>query len=600
VTALPSPGWSIRDWHAAYDAGTLTPECIVALKRQLPADDPAWISVASDDHIEAQLRLLAQRLKDVHGKREALPLYGIPFAVKDNIDAAGFTTTAACAAFAYQPETDAHVVAKLRQAGAIVLGKTNLDQFATGLVGTRSPYGVVPNAFDARYISGGSSSGSGSVVARGLVPFALGTDTAGSGRVPAALNNIVGLKPTRGALSTRGVVPACRTLDCVSLFTLTVEDAALVRSIVSDFDSEDPYARPTPRDAGSPTPNRHFAIPNELEFNSDALAQKAYEQTLERFSALGWRLTPIDFTPFRDLARMLYEGPWVAERFSVMEATLQRDAPGLDPTVKSIVQAGSAPSAVQAFRAEYRRAQLARTINRLLEPFDALIVPTVPTAFTLDAVQAEPIRTNSLLGTYTNFTNLADLCGLAVPGLFREDGLPAGVTLLAPAWNDSKILHLGANIEALLALPRGATGVAHVPSRNTPSSATATFSVAVVGAHLSGLALNPQLTALGGTLQRETTTAAHYKLYVLPNSTPLKPGMVRAVGGAPLTVEVWTLPPEGFARFVAAVPEPLCIGNVELCDGSAVKGFLCEPYAIQGAEEITNYGGFRQYLAALA
>ncbi len=599
MTVFPSPGWSIRDWRSAYDAGTLTPECLFELKRKLPAGDPAWISIASDDNLTAQLTALARRLTDVGGNRERLPLYGVPFAVKDNIDAAGFETTAACSAFAYRPANDATVVAKLRQAGAIVLGKTNLDQFATGLVGTRSPYGVVPNSFDARYISGGSSSGSGSVVARGLVPFALGTDTAGSGRVPAALNNIVGLKPTRGGWSTRGVVPACRTLDCVSVFTLTVDDARLVLDLVEGFDAEDAYSRPSTERAEAHAAQRRVAIPNELEFNGDATAQRAFEATVERLRASGWSFAPVDFRPFRDLARMLYEGPWVAERYIVMEPTLA-SAPveTLDPTVKTIVENGNGATAVQAFRAEYQRAALARQIAQTLAPFDALLVPTIPTAFTQSEVAAEPIRTNSLLGTYTNFTNLADLCGLAVPGVFRDDGLPAGVTLLAAAWQDRTLLTLGAEVSNLLALPRGATGVAHTAIHANVAPAESFF-VAVVGAHLSGLALNHQLTMLAGSLVRETTTAAKYKLYVLPNTTPVKPGMIRTNDGGSLTVEVWQLPPEGFARFVALVPPPLCIGNVELSDGTFAKGFLCEPHALQGATEITTFGGFRHYLESI-
>lgn len=566
----------------------------------MPVDDPAWISVVTDEQLTAQLAALEQRVAEAGGERDALPLYGIPFAVKDNIDAAGFDTTAACRAFAYCAELDAEVVAKLKRAGAIVLGKTNLDQFATGLVGTRSPYGVVPNTFDARYISGGSSSGSGSVVARGVVPFALGTDTAGSGRVPAALNNIVGLKPTRGALSTSGVVPACRTLDCVSVFTLTVDDARLLLEVLAGFDPSDPYSRKAPEHTPRAPQSPHLAIPSEPDFNGDATAQRAFERTVERLTSLGWRFTRVEFQPFRDLARMLYDGPWVAERYAVMEPTLAAASPDeLDPTVRAIVQNGNTPSAVQAFRAEYQRAALARRIAEVLAPFDALIVPTVPTVFTIDEVATEPVRTNSLLGTYTNFTNLADLCGLAVPGVFRDDGLPAGITLLAPAWHDEALLSLANAVERSLELPRGATTTPYAVTERKPSATTPRFTLAVVGAHLSGLALNHQLLQLSGTLLYETTTAANYKLYVLPNTSPMKPGMLRQSGGAPQTVEVWELPAEGFAQFVAAVPQPLCIGNVELADGSVVKGFLCEPHALQGATEITAYGGFRQYLASL-
>jgi allophanate hydrolase len=331
------------------------------------------------------------------------------------------------------------------------------------------------------------------------------------------------------------------------------------------------------------------------------VAKRAFERTVQRLSEVGWKFTPVDFQPFSELARMLYEGPWVAERFIVMEESL-RNAPAetLDPTVETIVKTGAAPSAVQAFRAEYQRAALTRRIGRTLEPFEALLVPTIPKAFTIAEVAADPIGTNAALGTYTNFTNLADLCGLAVPGEFREDGLPAGVTLLAPAWQDQKLLDLGSEIEECLALSRGATGFAH----QAPSSVIRThkaasgYSIAVVGAHLSGLALNHQLTQLAGTLVRATHTAAAYKLFLLPDTNPVKPGMVRHSGGASISVEIWELPPEGFAQFVTAVPPPLCIGNIEMSDGSLVKGFLCEAHAVQSAQEITEFGGFRQYLAA--
>jgi allophanate hydrolase len=544
-----------------------------------------------------------ERLDAVAGDRSCLPLFGVPFAVKDNIDVATFDTTAACPAFRYRPECDAQVVSRLTAQGAIVVGKTNLDQFATGLVGTRSPFGIVRNSFDPRYIAGGSSSGSASVVARGLVPFALGTDTAGSGRVPAAFNNIVGWKPTRGAWSTSGVVPACRTLDCVSVFTLTVRDAEFIANLVEGYDQSDPYSRMRPTAAHSPhkpdTPSK-LAIPDAPEFFGDEEAREAFEATVSVFAAAGAAIHPISFEPVRQLARLLYEGPWVAERLTVADALLSGDADQVEPIVRRIVEQGRTFSAMQTFRLEYRRAELAREIANVLDTFDALIVPTTPTVFTVDRVLADPVHTNSRLGTYTNFTNLADLCGLAVPGVFRANGLPAGVTLLAPAWNESKLARLGTTLEQRLALPHGATRrssvLEDVPSGSEPPRATR-VEIAVVGAHLSKLPLNPQLVELGGTLVKAARTSPNYRLYVLPHTTPIKPGMVRDVAGSAVSLEVWALSVESFGRFVSAIPAPLCIGNVELSDGSWVKGFLCEAHAVQGATDITSFGGFKEYLA---
>lgn len=602
VNTLPQRGWTLAEWQAAYLGQGLDPQCLLEFVSQFPSRDPAWIAVATAEQLMLQLTELTQRANAVGGDRSKLPLFGVPFAVKDNIDAAGFDTTAACPAFAYRASQDAQVVARLRSSGAIVVGKTNMDQFATGLVGTRSPYGVVPSSFDSRYICGGSSSGSASVVARGLVPFALGTDTAGSGRVPAAFNNIVGWKPTRGAWSTSGVVPACRTLDCVSVFTLTVADARGVARLVEGFDPSDPYSRPRPTsttarsfDATGRPPR--LAIPDALDFLGDAQAESAFRDAVGALQAGGAHVQTLVFEPFRQLARLLYEGPWVAERLTVVEPLLLAAPDQIEPVVRSIVRQGKDYTALQSFRVEYQRASLARAIALALQPFDALVVPTTPTTFSIADVMTDPLATNSRLGTYTNFTNLADLCGLAVPGPFRTDGLPTGITFLAPAWQEATLAELAAGLEDKLALPRGATGRPFRPAPPEMSSPElGTFDIAVVGAHLSGLALNPQLQSLEASLVRATRTSANYRLYLLPNSAPLKPGMVREAGGAPIHVEVWRLCAEAYARFIAAIPSPLGIGNVELEDGTWVKGFLCEPFALKGATEITRFGGFRQYL----
>jgi allophanate hydrolase len=507
-------------------------------------------------------------------------------------------------------EHDAHVVQLLRKAGAILVGKTNLDQFASGLVGTRSPYGIVPNAFDASYIAGGSSSGSAALVARGIVPLALGTDTAGSGRVPAAFNNIVGLKPTRGLLSTRGLVPACRTLDCVSLFALTVADAELALSILAQFDAEDPYARgarPSVQDETEPTSLR-LGILSPLRFFDDSVAQAAFEETVAAIQGLNVELVPIDSAPFFALAELLYGSAWVTERALVAEPILAGPAEWMDPSVRTIIQAGWGLSARQAFSDEYRRATLSRKINSALAQLDALMVPTTPTIFRIQEVMAEPLATNSRLGTYTNFTNLADLCAVAIPGRFRADRLPSGITLLGPAFSDRRLARLARRFEGHLstclgATPRTWSDLQKSDGRSASlnrrqSRAPACVEVAVVGAHLDGLALNHQLTARGGTLVRCTTTSPQYRLYLLSGAVPAKPGLERTERGAPIALEVWRMPLAEFGSFVQEIPPPLGIGNVELVDGSWVKGFICEHAALVGARDITEFGGFRASLAA--
>ena len=589
-------GWTLNDWQQAYRNQHLQPAVLAELLAELSESDPAWISLASVQQLQVQLDELAERLAGVAGDLAKLPLYGVPFAIKDNIDVAGWPTTAACPEFAYTAEADATVVAKLRAAGAIVIGKTNLDQFATGLVGTRSPYGAVPNSFDPDYVSGGSSSGSASVVARGLVPFALGTDTAGSGRVPAGFNNIVGLKPTKGWLSTRGLLPACRTLDCISVFALTVADAQAVATIAGGFDAADPYSRKNPNSAKVGMPARpRLAVPASAEFFGDVQNQAVFEQALGQLRELGAELVAIDFAPFRELAEQLYYGSWVAERTVALEHV---DPAHINPVVRGIVAGGEQYSACDAYKAEYIRAELSRRINDALAGFDALVVPTSPTIRTLAEMAAEPVLFNSQFGTYTNFTNLADLCALAVPAGFREDGLPAGITLLAPAWHDQALAALGRRWQDFRALPLGATGRA-LPPQGTPAQAPGSVRVAVVGAHLTGMPLNFQLTSRNAVLVEQTTSAAHYRLYALPGTVPPKPGLARvAEDGAEIIVELWDVPQARFGEFVAEIPPPLGIGNLQLADGRWVKGFICEPYALEGARDITGFGGWRAFIAS--
>lgn len=597
----PFFGWTVNEWIAAYRNQSLTPDSLLTLLDAFPSDDRAWISLVQREQLTAQLAELGQRLSAVEGDMNRLPLYGVPFAIKDNIDAAGWETTAACPEFAYVAESDAAVVQKLRAAGAILMGKTNLDQFATGLVGTRSPHGAVSNSFNPDYVSGGSSSGSASVVARGLVAFSLGTDTAGSGRVPAGFNNIVGLKPTKGLLSNTGLVPACRTVDCISVFALTVSDAETVAGIAAGYDATDAYSRPNPNTAPVAVGSKvRLAIPDKLEFFGDSQNQAVFERSLARFEALGAEITTIDFAPFHQLAEQLYYGSWVAERTVAVEDMLTRSPEAINPVVRGIVENGLKYTACDAYKAEYLRAELSRRINDSLARFDALLVPTSPTIRTLAEMEVEPVLYNSQFGYYTNFTNLADLSALALPAGLRSDGLPAGVTLIAPAWHDLALADLGKRWQTSLNLPLGATG------RNLPESVESNLSqapgsvrVAVVGAHLTGMPLNFQLTTRNAVLVEQTLTADHYRLYALPGTVPPKPGLARADSGSPIIVELWDMPIARFGEFVAEIPAPLGIGNLTLADGRTVKGFICEPWALTEARDITDFGGWRAYIASL-
>ncbi|HBH6911581.1 allophanate hydrolase [Serratia marcescens] len=598
-------GFTLSEWQHHYQtrpAGerlACVSATIEALVADLDSDDNAWLYLATPAQRERQYRQLAQRLEAVAGDLSRLPLFGVPFAIKDNIDVGGWPTSAACPAFTYQAAADATVVANLRAAGAIALGKTNLDQFATGLVGTRSPYGAVVNSFDSRYVSGGSSSGSASVVARGLVPFALGTDTAGSGRVPAGFNNIVGLKPTKGRLSNRGVVPACRLNDTVSVFALTVADAAQVAELASGFDEADPYSRPDPHTAPADIPAApRFAVPAQLEFFGDVQAERAFHRALAQLQAGGATLEPLDFAPFRTLAEQLYYGPWVAERTVAIEQVLEANPQAIDPVVRGIVGNGLGYSACDAYKAEYLRAELARQIAQRLAPFDALVVPTAPTIRTLAEMAQEPVLFNSQFGTYTNFTNLADLSALALPGPLREDGLPAGITLIAPAWHDRALAAFGLRWQRQSALPLGATGRA-LPPQPTPAPSAGYVRLAVVGAHLSGMPLNVQLTQRDAVRVEQTVTAPCYRLYALADTEPPKPGLARVAQGAAIRLELWDIPLARFGEFVAEIPAPLGIGTLLLADGRRVKGFICEAWALEGATDITEFGGWRDYLAGV-
>lgn len=601
---LTTLAWTLPQWQSAYHNGVTPDQLLSALVGKLDPQDPAWISIATPDQLSQQLVELALKLEQFNGDLAQLPLYGVPFAVKDNIDVAGFATTAACPAYAYKPKADAQTVALLKAAGAIVVGKTNLDQFATGLVGTRSPYGAVPNTFNPEYISGGSSSGSASVVARGLVPFSLGTDTAGSGRVPASLNNIIGLKGTCGAMSIRGVVPACRSLDVVSIFALTLDDASTVFDLAAKYDAAEAYSRQAP----VARPNTlgakpRLGIPAQPQFFGDAVSVEAWESTLVQWAKLDVELVPIDFAPFSELAALLYEGPWVAERHAAVQIFMRDHASEMNPVVRGIIEQAKKFSATDAFKAEYRRAELRRTIEQVMASLSGLLVPSAPTFPTLADLLEEPVKRNSELGTYTNFVNLADMCALAVPAGFRSDGLPFGVTLIGRAWHDKALQTLAQQWLATQTLTLGATNQS-VPTAASisPEVAPGYLRVAVVGAHLTGMPLNSQLTERHAVLVEQTLTAPSYRLFALANTTPPKPGLQHVTDGSgkSIIVELWDMPIEHFGSFVGLIPAPLGIGSLTLADGRTVKGFICEGWALADATDITHFGGWRAYLAEKA
>ncbi len=596
----PLFGLTVNEWLVAYQSRELTPQALLALRDAYPQPDNAWISLVSQAQLNVQLAHLASRLEAANGDLSQLPLYGVPFAIKDNIDAADWPTTAACPEFAYTASDDATVLARLRAAGAILMGKTNLDQFATGLVGTRSPYGAVPNSINPDYVGGGSSSGSASVVSRGLVAFSLGTDTAGSGRVPAGFNNIVGLKPTKGRLPNTGLVPACRTVDCVSVFALTVEDAECVAGIAEGYDARDAYSRRNPNTAPVGFAQAvKLAVPDTLEFFGDVQNQTVYEAALLTLSKMGAEITRIDFTPFRTLAEQLYNGPWVAERTVALESMLESNPDAINPVVRGIVENGRGYSACDAYKAEYLRATLSRQINDALAGFDAMVVPTSATLRTLAEMTQEPVLYNSQFGFYTNFTNLADLSALALPAGWRADGLPAGITLIAPAWHDAALANFGKRWQAQLGLTMGATGRALPAPPAVKGQAKGCVRVAVVGAHLTGMPLNAQLTSRDAVFVEQTLTEGDYRLYALPGTVPPKPGLAKAQSGQSIIVELWDIPLARFGEFVAEIPAPLGIGNLRLIDGRSVKGFICEPWALDDALDITAFGGWRAYIASL-
>lgn len=608
-------GWTVHDWVAYHRDATpdASLETLVALVKQQQPDDPAWISLASEENLAHQWKVLQSK-----SHKSSLKLYGVPVAVKDNIDVFGFETTAACPSFAYKPEVDASVVKCLRDQGAIIIGKTNLDQFATGLVGTRSPYGVTPSVFSKNHVSGGSSSGSSSVVGRGIVPLALGTDTAGSGRVPAALNNLIGLKPTVGAFSTAGVVPACKSLDCPSIFSLTLNDAQLGFSICAQADLDQcEYSRELPSNLTKQYPSKvRIAVP--IDFNGlwygDSENPKIYAKAIENFKQLGAEIVPLDFSPLLDLAKCLYEGAWVAERYSAVKDFYASNPPekDLDPTVTTIIKGGANYDAATAYEYEYKRQGILNKVQQALAGVDAMLVPTCPLNPTIEQVQADPIKVNSIQGTWTNFCNLADFSALAIPVGLRSDGLPNGVTIIGRAFEDYALLDLAKrfmkqlypNNDRLIGGLQKTAGIQDNLASDLPKpDLSKCIQLAVVGAHLKGLPLHWQLEKVQATLLKLTKTSSNYKLYALPKSGPVqKPGLRRvAANGSKIEIEIYAIPTERFGEFISMVPEPLGIGSVETEDGEWVKSFICEEigYTQKGCVDITDLGAWRAYMNKL-
>ena len=591
---------TIHSILAAHAKGKKLTDTVAEVYARIAAHaDPAlFITLRPKEEVLALAAAL--QASGPHGR----PLHGVPFAVKDNIDVAGLPTTAACPAFAYHPQRSSFAVERLERAGAIVLGKTNLDQFATGLVGTRSPYGVPRNALRADLIPGGSSSGSATAVGAGLVPFALGTDTAGSGRVPAGLNGIVGLKPTLGLLSNTGVVSACRTLDTISIFALDVADAFLACQVAAGHDPADFGSRAFPAPVLSAAPRYlRIGVPRhgQLQFFGDPHAAAAFARDIASLAAAGATLVEFDMEPFSAVARLLYDGPWVAERYAATKPLIETRPEAFHPVTLAIIQGARQHDAVACFEAGYKLAALKRQTAGICAGFDVMAVPTLPRFYTLAEVQADPVRLNANLGFYTNFVNLLDMAAIAVPSGLRGDGLPSSLTLVGVAGSDGYLAGLATQIQLRSGAGLGATGAkvaAPVPApvRAPPGR----IELAVVGAHLSGLPLNRELVACGAILLREAQTLPHYRLYALPGTVPPKPGLLRVAtdAGAGIACEVWALEAAAFGSFVANIPAPLGIGTLGLADGTSVKGFLVEAEAVKAAEDITHFGGWRAYAGA--
>jgi allophanate hydrolase len=585
----------IAGLRAQYASGAVTVPKIAARVSELAAraeHAAAWIHRVPDEVLWAEAHRLQSLLAS--SKASTLPLLGIPFAVKDNIDVAGVPTTAGCPDFAHIPATSAPAVQKLLDAGALFVGKTNLDQFATGLVGTRSPYGACKNPFNSDFITGGSSSGSALAVATGMVSFALGTDTAGSGRVPAAFCNLVGVKPTRGLVSTRGVVPACPGLDCVTVFAQDASNAYTVLHVIEGFDAHDPWSRKKSevetRKTSGLSKGFRFGVPlrGQLDFSGDGEYARLYGMAVERLRALGGIDIAVDIAPLLECARLLYTGPWLAERAQAIvgPGTYGAAHPGaLLPLLREILAPAASMTAMEAFGGFGALQALRRAAEPLWESVDILLLPTTPTIFTQAQIAEEPLARNAILGRFTNFVNLMDLSAVALPAGFRDDGLPFGITALAPAFCEALLEDAAALWEGRSTVPK--------------ADGTSRTSLLVFGLHLSGQPLNHELLSLGARLESTVHTSARYRMALLKRGEKRLPGIWRQSGstGVALEGEVWSLPDDQVGAFFARVPQPLCLGSLELADGSWVKGFLAEAVACEAAEDISRYGGWRGWLA---
>ncbi len=583
-----------------------TPEQLITSLRHKAAsveDNPIWIHLLNQQEITVFLDALIE--KDI----EQCPLYGVPFAIKDNIDLAGIPTTAACPAFKYRATDSASVVRHLLNAGAIPLGKTNMDQFATGLVGTRSPepWGPCKNAFNSALISGGSSSGSAVALALGMVSFSLGTDTAGSGRVPASLNNLVGLKPTRGVLSTQGVVPACKSLDCVSIFALNTDDANTVFDCCAREDSQDPYSRKNPFNNGpryykTKTDGLTIGVPEKSQltfFNCDE-AEVMFEQLLERLQGSNYQLKTVDTSPFLQAAKLLYQGPWVTERWLATQGIVEHKADQMLPVIREIISPGNSPLASDLFSAQYALQALKKHADDILQDIDALLMPTNPRYYSISEVEQDPIQLNANMGYYTNFMNLLDYSAIAIPAGFYQAGPGFGITLFQQAFSDKKLLSIASGIQNLLQLPLAATlKEFKATGAQATQPAADTVEVVVCGAHLEGLPLNWQLTERGAQLVEKTRTSQNYRFFALAGGPPLRPGLLREENGETIDVEVWRMPSSNFGSFVSEIPPPLGIGKVELEDKRWLSGFICDSWGLEGALDITGFGSWRNYLGSL-
>ena len=592
---------NITALHERYRNGLLSPETLIAgitAKIKSFEEHNIWIHLLNEDELEVYLSKLQGKGPD------DLPLYGIPFAIKDNIDLLDVRTTAACPEFSYLPEENAFAVQLLIDAGAIPIGKTNLDQFAAGLVGTRSPYGAVKNGFNPDYVSGGSSSGSAVAVALGLVSFSLGTDTAGSGRVPAAFNNLVGLKPTKGRISTSGLVPACRSLDCITILALNPDDASTVFSIVDCYDPTDIYSRDRIDHTVDKLDKVGVPDSSSLKFFGNKDYEKLFNDFVNQISSgtdskEKYEIVKIDFTPFIKTANLLYQGPWLAERYAAIEDLIENNPNALFPVTKDIVLPAKNIGAVETFKKLYELQALKKETDKILEQVDFVVTPTVGTKYKIEEVNNEPIKLNSNLGYYTNFMNLLDYAAIAIPAGFDKDDFPFGVTLFSEAFTDFELLEQAKNFLDEKFMKMGANDFEWVPKEvsNTGNQDEATIDLAVCGAHLSGMPLNHQLTDNNAVLIKATKTEAAYKLYALAGELPLRPGLVKdSDNGKSIELEVWRMLLTDLGKFMINIPSPLGIGKAILEDGVEVNSFICESYAIEDAEDITEFGGWRNYI----